>query len=325
MPDSNRQTTHKETEIVLNVRYSKLIPRFLELRRAELETIETAINAADFTTLARIGHNLHGSGASYGLEGASEFGRQIKEAADARDAAKLTSLHTDLKDFLSQLHISYRNTIVFVDDQEEILTLLQRLFAPSEYLCHFTSSASEALAIINSEPVDVLVSDLVMPEMGGLQLLSIVREDFPNIVRLVLSGQSQVPSILAAINTGQIFRYLTKPWRVGSEARMVIADAVAHANDLNRHKPQFIQLSFEQVVRMLQVSGAEFLLLDRDNRILVSSSAHQERWPTGRKCNEQREKLEKSGAQTIELDRAHTALIWPSNSNIDERLSCVQI
>ncbi len=62
-----------------------------------------------------------------------------------------------------------------------------------------------------------------MPEMSGLELLDHVRESHPHIVRIILSGFSQIPTLLSAINHGKIFRYITKPWKVDEDAKKNIA------------------------------------------------------------------------------------------------------
>ena len=69
-----------------------------------------------------------------------------------------------------------------------------------------------------------------MPEMSGLQLLKIVKEKYPNIVRLVLSGYTQVGTLLTAINQGEIFSFITKPWKLEDEFKGVIAQAIEYYN-----------------------------------------------------------------------------------------------
>lgn len=69
-----------------------------------------------------------------------------------------------------------------------------------------------------------------MPEMSGLALLKIVKEKYPHIVRLVLSGYTQVTTLLTAINQGEIFRFITKPWKMEQEFKTVLAQAVEYYN-----------------------------------------------------------------------------------------------
>ncbi|RLD93890.1 MAG: response regulator [Aquificota bacterium] len=119
-------------------------------------------------------------------------------------------------------------TVLFVDDELRILAAINRMLRRERYRKLFASSAKEALQIIDKEPVHVLVTDLRMPEMDGLALIKEVKKRKPDIVRVVLSGYSQVPTLLAAINEGDVLRYLTKPWNSEEEFKKAIRDAIAY-------------------------------------------------------------------------------------------------
>lgn len=119
-------------------------------------------------------------------------------------------------------------TILFVDDEEKILKSLERGMLDEPHRSLFANSGKEALEILEKEQVHVLVTDMRMPEMSGIELLRIVKEKYPHIVRLVLSGYTQVGTLLTAINQGEIFRFLTKPWKLEEEFKSVIQDALEH-------------------------------------------------------------------------------------------------
>jgi two-component system, NtrC family, response regulator HupR/HoxA len=119
-------------------------------------------------------------------------------------------------------------TILFVDDEEKILKSLERGMLDEPYHTLFATSGKEALEILEREEVHVIVTDMRMPEMSGIDLLRIVKEKYPQIVRLVLSGYTQVGTLLTAINQGEIFRFVTKPWKLEEEFRSVIQDALEH-------------------------------------------------------------------------------------------------
>jgi len=107
----------------------------------------------------------------------------------------------------------YKNyRVLFVDDEPNILNTLRRGLMEEEYYCHFASSGKEALEIIDKEKIAVIVTDMRMPEMNGLELLNKVSEKSPATVKLVLSGYTQLPQILATINQVDIFKFITKPW-----------------------------------------------------------------------------------------------------------------
>ena len=117
-------------------------------------------------------------------------------------------------------------TILFVDDEDKILKSLKRGLMDKPYNLLFANSGKEALQILEENEVHVIVTDMRMPEMTGLELLRIVKEMYPRVVRLVLSGYTQVTTLLTAINQGEIFRFITKPWKLEKEFKTVIDQAV---------------------------------------------------------------------------------------------------
>jgi len=119
-------------------------------------------------------------------------------------------------------------TVLFVDDEIRILAAIRRMLRREKYRKLFATGAKEALDIIDAEPVHVLVTDLRMPEMDGLTLIKEVRRRRPEIVRIVLTAYAQAPNILAAINEGDIFRFLTKPWDSEEAFKQVIREALEH-------------------------------------------------------------------------------------------------
>ena len=103
-------------------------------------------------------------------------------------------------------------TLLCVDDEPNILSALRRLFRSSGYRVLTAEGGTAGLAILETEAVDLVISDMRMPHMDGAQFLEQVRQRWPATVRLLLTGYSDVRSILAAINRGEIHRYITKPW-----------------------------------------------------------------------------------------------------------------
>ena len=101
--------------------------------------------------------------------------------------------------------------ILFVDDEPAVLEALQRSLYRhgNQWEMSFVTSALEALAVLDAGPVDVIVSDLRMPQMDGVQLLEIVRTKYPGIVRIALSGCAERETALRA--SGVVHQYLAKP------------------------------------------------------------------------------------------------------------------
>lgn len=120
-------------------------------------------------------------------------------------------------------------TVLFVDDEEQILTALKRGLLDEPYKKLFAGSGEEALEILDKKEVDVIVTDMRMPEMNGLELLKIVKVKHPDVVRMVLSGYTQITTLLTAINQGEIFKYITKPWKLEEEFIPAIQQALDYS------------------------------------------------------------------------------------------------
>jgi signal transduction histidine kinase len=107
---------------------------------------------------------------------------------------------------------SVKPTILFVDDEPRILKAIRRVVRQEPYHALFAEGGVEALEKMAQTPVHVIVSDLNMPEMDGLTLLRTVRRDYPETIRVVLSAVTELDPILEALHTGNIYRYITKPY-----------------------------------------------------------------------------------------------------------------
>lgn len=101
--------------------------------------------------------------------------------------------------------------ILFVDDQRQVLDGLQRMLHPcrKQWDMTFANSGSEALSILAAKPYDVIVSDMRMPGMDGAQLLGLVRDRYPGMIRIVLSGQFETEAAMRAVPVAH--QFLTKP------------------------------------------------------------------------------------------------------------------
>jgi response regulator RpfG family c-di-GMP phosphodiesterase len=123
------------------------------------------------------------------------------------------------------------HTILFVDDEEKILAAITRIFAGHGYELVFASSGTEGLDRLRTHRVSVIVSDLRMPGMDGIQFLAAAAEISPDSVRLVLSAFTDLDTVMAAINTGHVWRYITKPWE-DNDLVMSVKNAVGvHERD----------------------------------------------------------------------------------------------
>jgi DNA-binding NtrC family response regulator len=101
--------------------------------------------------------------------------------------------------------------VLFVDDEPNILEGVRRQLRKLVTLDTATSAEEGLKVVLEKGPYAVVISDMRMPHMNGTKFLSQVREVSPDTVRMILSGQADIDSTIAAINDAQIFRFLTKP------------------------------------------------------------------------------------------------------------------
>ncbi len=122
-----------------------------------------------------------------------------------------------------------QRTVLFVDDEVNILKAVQRLLRPEDMTVLCASTGEEALEILSKTKTQVVVTDQRMPEMSGVDLLSSVRQRHPDIVRMMLTGFTEMNVAVEAINRGEIYRLITKPWN-DDELRATIRQAFEQAD-----------------------------------------------------------------------------------------------
>jgi len=104
-----------------------------------------------------------------------------------------------------------QRNLLLVDDEVNITRSLQRLLRGDGYSIHIANSGKEGLDILKSNNIGVIISDQRMPEMNGTEFLCQVSKLYPDTIRIVLSGYTDLKSVTDAINEGQIYKFLTKP------------------------------------------------------------------------------------------------------------------
>lgn len=104
------------------------------------------------------------------------------------------------------------NTILIVDDEPNVLKSLKRLLIDTDYKVLTAESGEDGLKKFDDTEIHVVISDYRMPGMNGVEFLSKVKEKSPDTIRLILSGYADAVAIVEAINEGQVYRFITKPW-----------------------------------------------------------------------------------------------------------------
>lgn len=105
-----------------------------------------------------------------------------------------------------------RGRLLLVDDESLVLSSLSRLFR-SDYEITTANSGDEALSILRNQNFDVIISDQRMPGMKGVDLLRQAKDIAPHSMRILLTGYSDLSAIIDSVNEGEVFRYITKPWK----------------------------------------------------------------------------------------------------------------
>jgi len=142
--------------------------------------------------------------------------------------------------------------VLFVDDEPSILSALRRLFRPQGYTILTAESGAAGLAALEQQPVDLVVSDMRMPLMDGAQFLEQVRSRWPEVMRILLTGYADVTSTIAAINRGEIFRYIAKPWN-DEEIILTVREALEHRR-LKAENTRLLALTRAQNEELLRLN-----------------------------------------------------------------------
>src|SRR5205823_10573476 len=165
-------------------------------------------------------------------------------------------LATDLKKLVAQYgaHDGNQSSVLIVDDELPSLMVLLG-FLDADYTVYEAQSAPEALRIAAEHQLAVVIADQRMPEMTGIEMLEKLRQTQPAAVGIVLTGYTDTPALISAINQARVFRFLKKPWqpeellaavRQGCESAFQ-ARALRNLVGLLAHRTDELQASLEKV------------------------------------------------------------------------------
>lgn len=135
-------------------------------------------------------------------------------------------------------------TVLFVDDEAHILSAIRRLIRPLNINAHFANSGAEGLSLLEQHPVDLIVSDMRMPEMDGATFLAKVQERWPDTIKMLLTGYADMSSTIKALNDGGIYRYISKPWD-DDELKSILQEGL-RIKRLEREKAELTALTHRQ-------------------------------------------------------------------------------
>ncbi len=149
---------------------------------------------------------------------------------------------------LDQQHQQHQRTVLFIDDEINILRAIQRILRSEDMNVLCASSGGEALELLDQHSAQVVVTDQRMPEMCGVDVLSEIRERWPDVIRMMLTGYTEMDIAVEAINRGEIYRLITKPWQ-DDDLRSTLRQAFDH-HALKAEIQRLNQVSREQTFRL---------------------------------------------------------------------------
>ena len=142
--------------------------------------------------------------------------------------------------------------VLLVDDEENILSSLRRVLRGEAYSVQIATGGVQALEILRSQPIDLVISDARMPGMDGATLLAEVQKHWPETMRILLTGYADISTTIRAINQGQIYRYISKPWD-DDELRLTMRQALAYQHS-ERERIRLEALSLAQNQRLQELN-----------------------------------------------------------------------
>jgi DNA-binding NtrC family response regulator len=144
--------------------------------------------------------------------------------------------------------MSYK--ILIVDDEPANLRTLARLFR-DQYQVLTAGSGVEALELLDQHDVALLITDQRMPEMTGIELLKKTVSLRPRMVRMILTGYTDVEALVEAINCGAVYRYVTKPWN-NDELRLTVKRALEHF-ETNKKSHSLEHMNYRLIARLKEI------------------------------------------------------------------------
>jgi len=135
-----------------------------------------------------------------------------------------------------------KRTVLFVDDEETVLKSIEKCLTDESYDKYFVKSGEDALEILKQQEVHVIVVDMVMPGMDGLELLEIVKKEYPNIISMVLSGYAQPANVMMAMYEVGVYWFIAKSLEFGKELRTAVQRAINSYNLQSEHEEMVAEL-----------------------------------------------------------------------------------
>jgi CheY-like chemotaxis protein len=179
---------------------------------------------------------------------------------------------TNHQETASEVEAESPPTVLIVDDEASILGALKRVLHEEPYRVLTTTDPMEALHLLATHSVQMVISDQRMPEMTGTELLLQVKMLYPDVVRVILTGYTDEEAIMAAINDGQVYKFLFKPWNTEA-LKLELYHALRYNAALTANRAN---QESQEVVEQLP---APLLVIDPADRLMRFNRAAVELFP----------------------------------------------
>ena len=165
-----------------------------------------------------------------------------------------------------------RHTVLCVDDEENILHSIKRLLRKEGYRLLTASSGVEALKILEENNVHLVLSDQRMPQMSGTEFLAEVKEEYPDVIRIILTGYTEVDSITESINKGNIYKFFLKPWN-DQNLKLEIGKALEQYDLIQANKMLHEKIMKQNKELQKINENLEALIQDRTEKLEIQNQA----------------------------------------------------
>lgn len=115
--------------------------------------------------------------------------------------------------------------LLIVDDETSVVNALKRVFRQENYVIHTAANSNEALEVLGRKKCQLIISDYMMPGMSGAELLRRIKAEYPDMIRIMLTGHADTNAVMAAIKEGAVYRFILKPWN-DDDLRITVALAL---------------------------------------------------------------------------------------------------
>ncbi len=161
------------------------------------------------------------------------------------------------------------NTILLVDDEPNVISSLKRALMDEPYEIFSAESGEKGLEVLREHKMKVVISDEMMPGMTGAKFLSVVKMRHQDTIRILLTGHANLDAMMIAVNSGEIFRFFTKPWN-DIELKLALRSAVGKY-DLESENRRLLKKVKHQAVeiKLFEKKYPGICTLERDEEGLI--------------------------------------------------------